>query len=218
MPLANLGDLRTAALGPRTDLVGSFPEILALAEQRIYFGGDGFEPLRIRQMEKTAPIVFTDGTADLPADFLDKRSLIWPGYMEPVGYESPTQFYGQEYARQGFAYPLAYTVEGLAIKVSPALTGTAKLLHYAKAPTVDDTDVETGEPLSADGDTNDILLSFPGIYLYGCQIEVYRKTRNADEEAKSVKRYADAVFAANRYTMVSRSFGGPLKRKVGFGV
>lgn len=206
MALATLSDLRTAALGPRTDLVSSFDELLALAEQRIYFGGDGFEPVRIREMESSDDIAFTDGEADLPDGFLDKRALIWPGYSEPVGYESPALFYGQQYARQGYPYPLAYTVEGTSIYVSPSLSGTAKLLHYTKAAAL------------ADDSGNVILANFPGIYLYGLQIEVFRKTRDTDEEAKSLKRYADAVFAANRHAMISRSFGGPLKRKVGFGV
>jgi len=206
--LNSLADLRAAALGPRTDLVPQFDGILSLAEQRIYFGGAGVGPLRIREMEETAALTFVDGKATLPGGYLDKRALYWRGAQTvSVSYEPPSVFYPAETDRAGFPYPLAYTIEGNTIIIPGTSAGEGQLLHYAKA-----------AALVAEGDSNVILASFPGVYLYGCQAEVFRHTRDADEEAKALRRYADAVDAANRYTMISRSVGGPMKRKVGFGV
>ena len=42
--------------------------------------------------------------------------------------------------------------------------------------------------------------------------------RNDDEMAKALKMYADAVTAANAQALVARVYGGPMKRRVGFGV
>jgi hypothetical protein len=182
----------------------------------MYFGGDGVPPLRIRDMESTADLSFVDGVADLPDDYLDKRDLYWEGSQTiSVSYEPPSVFYPLEKSRAGVPYPLGYTVEGSLIKVSGSLNGTGKLLHYTKAPTLDDDGEPTGEPLTQDGDTNVILQKFPGVYLYGVQIEIYRMTRDA-EQANALQRYGDAVQAANTYALVSRSHGGPMRRRVGF--
>lgn len=208
MALGTLGDLRGAVLTTRTDLTSRFADILALTEQRLYYGGDGVSPLRIRDMETTATLSFVSGVASLPAGFLDKRSLIWQGAVTvSVSYEPPSVFYAQEVQRRGGSYPEAYTVEGSTIKIGPELTGDGKLLHFAKAAT-----------LSADNSTNVILQAFPGVYLYGCQVELNRITRDATQEALNLKRYADAVHAANTHTIMSRTFGGPLKRAVGFAI
>jgi hypothetical protein len=188
--------------------VPQFSGILALAEQRMYYGGSSVAPLRIREMESTTTLTFVDGQSNLPDGYLDKRALYWRGAQTvSVSYEPPSVFYPAEADRAGFPYPLAYTIEGNTIILPGKTAGTGQLLHYAKA-----------EALEGEADTNDILATFPGVYLYGCQVEVFRHTRDVDEEAKSLRRYADAVDAANRYTMISRSVGSPLKRKIGFGV
>ena len=206
MALGTLGDLRTTVLVTRPDMVPRFSDFLALAEQRMYYGGDGVPPLRIRGMETTADLAFTSGSASLPTGFLDKRALYWRGAITvPVGYEPPSVFYGQEVDRRGGSLPEAFTVEGNTIKISPDLTGTGKLLHYAKAST-----------LSADGDSNAVLAVFPGVYLYGCQVELARASRDREEEGFNLKRYSDAVQAANTHTIMSRTFGGPVAKRVGF--
>lgn len=208
MALGTLGDLRSAVLITRSDLVGRFTDILALAEQRMYYGGDGVPPLRVRNLEATVDVAFVSGAASLPAGYLDKRALYWRGAVTvPVAYEPPDLFYGQEIARQSGSLPEAYTVEGSTIKITPSLTGTAKMLYHGMAAT-----------LAADNDTNAILSTFPGVYLYGCQVELARVTRDATQEQLALRRYADAVTAANAYAVVSRTFGGVLKRKVGFAI
>lgn len=208
MALGTLGELRTAALDIRSDLVGRFAEILALAEQRIYYGDGNIPPLRVLPMESNTPLTFASGVAAQPAGFLDKRALYWQG-VEAVSlcYEPPSVFYPLALGRAGSSYPYAYTIEGTNFKISPALSGNANLIYYAKAGT-----------LAADNDTNVILQKWPGVYLFGCQIEVYRIVRNDEELSKALKMYADAVTAANNQTIAARSFGGPLRRRVGFGV
>lgn len=208
MALGTLGELRDAVLDTRTDLIGRFGEILALAEQRMYYGGSNVPPLRVLAMESNATLTFADGTAAHPSGFLDKRALYWEG-SETVSlcYEPPSVFYPMSRGRQGSAYPFAYTIEGTNFKLSPALSGDAKLIYYAKAAS-----------MSADNDTNAILQNWPGVYLFGCQIEAYRISRNDEEMAKALRMYADAVDAANKQTMMARTFGGPLRKRVGFGV
>jgi len=211
MALGTLAELRTAALGLRTDMTAKFAsEILPLAEQRIFYGDGPLAPLRVLPMEASENLSFTDGAASLPADFLDKRALYWEGAGGRTGslaYEPPAVFYPESYNRRGGSFPMAYTVEGNTAKIAPALTGTAKLLYYQR-PTA----------MTQDGHTNVILANWPGVYLFSCQIDLYRLLRNDGELQKVRQFYADAVGAANRQAVVARTFGGTLKKRVGFGV
>lgn len=209
MALATLGDLRAAVLGLRTDMTARFAsEILPLAEQRIFYGDGPLAPLRVLPMEVSDGITFTDGTASLPSDFLDKRALYWTGaggQVSSLSYEPPSVFYTQDYCRRGGPFPLAYTIEGNTVKVSPGLNGDATLLYYARPAAMEE-----------DGDTNDILAKWPGVYLFSCQVDLYRLLRNDGELQKVRQFYADALGAANRQTLVARSIGGPMKRRMGF--
>lgn len=211
MALGTLAEIRTAALGLRTDLEPRFlPEIMPLAEQRIFYGDGALAPLRVLPMEASASVAFTAGTASLPDDFLDKRALYWSGsggQIVALGYEPPSVFYPATYGRTGGAWPAAYTVEGLAVKISPALSGNATLLYYQRP-----------GALEADADTNVILARWPGVYLYSLQMEVHRITRDDQEFAKARQWYVDAVTAANRQTVVARTLGGPLNKRTGFAV
>lgn len=211
MALGTLAELRSAALGLRTDMVSKFTsEILPLAEQRIFYGDGPLNPLRVLPMETSEDLTFTNGSAALPADFLDKRALYWTGtggQVASLGYEPPGVFYPSSYARRGSPWPSAYTVEGNTIKIDPALSGDAKLLYYARPAAMTD-----------DGHTNVILANWPGVYLFSCQIDLYRLLRNNDELAKVRQMYADAIEAANRQALIARTFGGTLKKKVGFAV
>lgn len=208
MALANLGELRTSALGPRQDMIGSFGDFLALAEQRMYYGGGGAPPLRVLKMELNTPLTFTAGKASLPQGFLDKRALYWEGAQTvSLSYEPPSVFYPMASFRSGATYPSAYTIEGTEIILSPAMAGTGRLLYYAKA-----------GALTSDNSTNVILSTWPGVYLFGTQVELYRTLRDEPEMAKALRMYSDAVTAANNQAIAARTFGGPITRRVGFGV
>lgn len=211
MPLATLAELRTAVLDLRTDLAAKFlSEILPLAEQRIYYGDGPVPPLRVLPMEASGDLTFTVGAATLPVAFLDKRALYWVGsggQTVSLSYEPPSVFYPASYGRLGGSWPSAYTIEGTTVKISPSLSGTAKMVYYARP-----------AAMTVDGSTNAILTSWPGVYLFGCQIERFRLERNDTEMAKARQMYADAITAANKQALVARSLGGPLRKRVGFGV
>lgn len=211
MALATLAELRTAVLDLRTDLSSKFSsEILPLAEERIYYGDGPVPPLRVLAMETSANLSFTSGSATLPAAFLDKRALYWVGsggQTVSLSYEPPSVFYPASYARLGGSWPSAYTIEGTTVKIAPELTGTAKLLYYAR-PTA----------MTQDAHTNAILTTWPGVYLFGCQIERFRLERNDSEMAKARQMYADAITAANKQAVAARSLGGPMRKRVGFAI
>jgi len=214
MGLGTLAELRTAVLGPRagdaTAVAWFADEILPLAEQRIFYGDGTVQPLRVLDMETSDDLAFTDGEAELPEDFLDKRAIYWTGTggrSVSLGYEPPSVFYPEEYNRRSGPWPVAYTIEGNAVKIAPGLTGDAKILYYARP-----------DAMEEDGDTNVILAKWPGVYLFSCQMSLFIKLRDDGEIQKSRQFYADAVDAANRYTVGARSFGGPLRKRVGFGV
>jgi hypothetical protein len=208
MALGTLAEIRTAALGPRTDMVSRFADFIALAEQRMYYGGNGVPPLRVLPMEYSEPVTFASGVAPLPASFLDKRALYVTDRPEALSYEPPSVFYPMAYDRRGMSFPVAYTIEANSLKISPESNATANLLYYRRLATP-----------TADADTNDILTRYPGVYLFGTQVELYRELRNPDEMQRALQMYADAVQAANNQAMIARTFGGPVrKRLMGLGV
>lgn len=208
MALGNLGQIRTAALGSRVDMASKFADFVDLAEQRMYYGGSGVPPLRVLAMEISEPVSFVNGVATLPAAFLDKRALYVPDRYEALSYEPPTVFYPELTATRGTPHVQAYTIEGYSIKIRPAITVSATLLYYRRLTT----------PV-VDGDTNDIMARYPGIYLFGTQVELYRELRNAEQMQTALQMYADAVQAANNQAVMARTYGGPVrKRLMGLGV
>lgn len=206
MALGTLAELRSAALATRPDLTARFPDFVALAEQMIYVGDGRFEPLRVRELEHSAEITITDGVASLPADYLDKRALIWSSSIATfdVPYEAPATFYGNERNRAGVSVPMAYTVEGTTLKLASEATGTATLLYHRRLTT----------PV-ADGSTNAVLTSYPSIYLRGVEVEIARAVRNDGELAKALDALAGAIAAANMASKTSRFSGGTLRKRAG---
>jgi hypothetical protein len=202
-----------------------------LPRTEIGIGGHGVAPLRVLPMESSDEVTFVDGVAPLPSGFLDKRALYISNRPEALSYEPPSVFHAMTYDRRGLSYPVSYTIEGNSIKIAPAVNVTANLLYYRRLVTPEDTEAVrdrfTSILYDRDGDdvtrrsvtTNDILTRYPGVYLFGTQVELYRTLRNPDEMQVALRMYADAVQAANSQAMLARTFGGPVrKRLMGLGV
>ena len=160
-----------------------WPRMLAKAEQRMKWGsGDPVRTprLRLRGMEHTATVTFTDGVATLPADYLEAKTLTWAGdYPVSPKYRPATDFASSLAESSG--YPAIYTIENGSIRVKPAVSGDANLLYYRTL-------------AAATAGQNWVMANAPAVYEHGCLYEAYRFLRNEAEAAKSISDYAAAVY------------------------
>jgi hypothetical protein len=150
-----------------TDIATRFDDLLALQEQRMYYGAKevpgilpAFEPLRIREMENTDTAFALTATVAQPTGFLELISA----YLNNYGpLEISSQSTIDSYANQTAATPLIIAPSGTNFRVWPDPgTGsyTATLRYYKKLTSP-----------SATNATNWILTNAPGVYLNGCLLQ-----------------------------------------------
>ena len=117
----------------RSDLTATIPEFIRLAEDRLS------RDLRIRQMLQiaTTTIDSTDGTVEIPADFLAMKD-IHINSTNPIGtitFQSPSNFYRNTRAT-ATGQPRFYTALGSEFQLSPIPDAvyTIQMLYYVKPP------------------------------------------------------------------------------------
>jgi len=159
-----------------TDITGRFDDLLALHEQRMYYGAaevpgilPAFPPLRIREMETTDSAFALSETVAQPSGFLE---LISADLNSPYGplrveHEGVIAQYGEQAADQ----PLIIAVSGSNFRVwpDPGSSYTATLRYYAKLTT----------PTASV--SNWILTNAPGLYLHGCLMQAALLTGGMEE-------------------------------------
>jgi len=162
------------------DFTAMVPTFIALCETRV--GRD----LRVRDMEKTATITLADNIGDLPADYLQIKSLI------DTNHPHWTLTSGSVDQGRGYA------IEGSTVKIfGCAQTGDLSLSYYAAIPALSDSNT-----------TNWLLTKAPDIYLYGSLIEampfmmddqrtetwatLYQKAVDELQSADTMSRFANA--------------------------
>lgn len=160
-----------AGLMHRTDLSGSIPTFIALAEARLN------RNLRVRQMEVDLPLTtMTDNLITMPADIVDVKSLWVPGFegspLEPNSFDAvlasgrsgtPTM-----YARKGS--------KGVFINGS----GDVKGVVYQQI-----------AALSDSNQTNWLLDEHPDVYLYGALVQAAIYTK--DDGSAYADQYGSAL-------------------------
>lgn len=112
--------------------------------------------LRILEMQSEATLNATGEDQALPADFLEVESL----YIDSGGSRTrllPTTEMAQAVNHDSSGRPYHYAVHNGSITLSPVPDGpyTLNLRYYARP-----------ADFSADSDTNTILTTYPGLYLY----------------------------------------------------
>lgn len=162
------------------------PGFVRMAESRI-FRGTAAEAVRVADMEATDSVAVVAGDGALPAYFLEPRSLTWANgtsSSEPI-YAAPRDIALRRQAYPGGGSPMMYTIEGTTIKLWPAATGVVSLSYVKAYP-----------PLTADADTNWLLVNCPGVYFSAILIEAYRYLRDTERQAMAAAEYAQAARAA----------------------
>lgn len=157
-----------------------------LAEQRLWFGDEStpsMSRVRVRDMETSEILTFVDGAAAIPARFLEPIALVW-GPAEPA-YVAPSDFWRTR--NVSTLYPDMYLIEGEVVRVSPAMSGQARMAY-----------VRAYAPLSSDGDTNWLMINAPAAYFHAALIEAWRFLRNPEKMRESLALYRSAVAGLNR--------------------
>lgn len=130
MALASYNDLVSTVESylARTDLTSVIPTFVMLAQQRMS------RDLRTREMLKVATTTATDGTVQLPNDFLEMRELHFQGNPPiTLEYESPDKFF-RDMLTTTSGLPYYYTIIGYEFQFAPVPDSsmTLQMLYYAE--------------------------------------------------------------------------------------
>jgi len=160
MSITTNGELVTALANWLDDdnLTARIPEFISLCEDRIAID----TRIRIRAMETSADLTVNAQEVALPTGYLGHQRIYLSGNPVTIlNYEERDNFW-TSYMSTNTAKPRAFTIEGDNIVFGPApdATYTGKILYYKKF-----------TAFSADGDTNTLLTSARGLYLYGSLLE-----------------------------------------------
>jgi len=157
--------------------------------------------LRVLDMQSTSTLSVTGEDTALPADFLEMISA----YIDasPRGVLVPATDDSLNYRHDSSGRPSMYAITSGNFRVMPVPDGTysVPIRYYAKLAN-----------LSADADTNAIMSTFPGIYIYGAlrHAAVWAQ----DESMASVYNQAfnEEMTLAKRSDLSRRS-AGPMTRR-----
>lgn len=159
MAVATYGQLKSAISGFMLDrdLTAVIGTIVGLGEDRMFR-----DERLLRCLEKTADLTISAQTVAAPSDYRGHRRLYLNSSTGPeVGFLSPPDFWSRQFAWQT-GVPEFYTYEAgnFVFGPSPSSSVTGKLLYYYRP-----------DRFVADEDTNTLLTSHAGIYLYACLVE-----------------------------------------------
>lgn len=191
MALANYTDLvaSIASWTHRSDLSNISPDLIALAEQRIYFGSEDMEypckPLRIRIMEEQDTGTASSGVITIPSGYLETIRLlaVTNGKNRELKYRAPNANAPYE-SEDGPACFYTRINEGL--KVGP---DDASYVHdYYKR----------FDALTSGSPTNALMTAHPNLYLYGSLLEAWLYVGNLVKSKWAYGMYCSSINALQR--------------------
>src|SRR5690606_25517829 len=146
--------------------------------------------IRAAEQVTSATLTISDGTAALPADFLEARALSGArGPIPQVGiYEYETT-----------PYETLYAIRGSDI-IARRSDGAATLDYYKRMPA-----------LEADGDTHALLAAHSDLYVWLLSFHVYTWTQDIELAQGMIDAYNDAAEKIN--ALAARTMGGPRIRR-----
>lgn len=200
MGLSTYSEIKTSVANylNRDDLTSIIPDFISLTENRLD------RELRVRVNLVRAETTTTASTAfyNLPSDLIELRNITYEtssNNSNALSYLSPESG-SREYGAYATGYPRAYTNLGKNIKLYPAPDAAYTLgINYFKKLV----------PLSDSVTSNDILASFPDLYLFGACLEgaiylndseqterfmvVYKQAMESVRAAEDAARYSGTV-------------------------
>jgi hypothetical protein len=177
-------------------LTSVIPDFIQLAEA-------GFnKTLRTRSQITVSTISLTDGSASLPSDFLEAKTVIYRSNPDinleyaVNGFDADMNPYGSS------GMPSAFTIVGSTIKVMPKLTGDVELTYFAKIPAL------------ASNSTNWLLTNHPAAYLFGSLLEAGKYKRSQEVMTVAASYLKDELDKISASDMPSTRMAMRLSRQV----
>src|SRR6267378_2157908 len=128
MPITTYSQLQSAVglwLGHGL-FTSTIPDFIAL------FEAAANRRLRVRQMEASATMTPSSGSAMLPADYLAWRRVTFAGSLRvELDYVAPSWLQAA-YPAGAAGVPAVFTIEGAALKLRPINAGALELLYFQK--------------------------------------------------------------------------------------
>lgn len=178
----------------RSDLAGSIPDFITLAEARIA------ALLMSNQQDIAGTITTTPGIqfATLPSDLSTAHSLSIQNVSPALDFLTPEQL-EQRYSPTQVGAPKAYTLIGQSIYFGPTPDAayTIRCFYQSFVPS-----------LSATAPTNSLLTKWPNIYLWGALVEAAKFAR---DEPKRQAFEQDFLAAIEGVNIVDWCSGGPMR-------
>jgi hypothetical protein len=178
MPITTYSQLQTAIgawLGHGL-FTANIPDFIAL------FEAAANRRLRVRQMETSATLTPSSGSATLPADYLAWRRVTYAGTPSvELDYVAPSWLQAAHPSAEA-GIPAVFTIEGASILVRPVNDTALELLYYQKI-----------SSLSDSATTNWLLTAHPDLYLFGSMVEAELFGVN-DERMPMWKARRDEIF------------------------
>jgi hypothetical protein len=181
MAITNYGDLKSEIAGwlARSDQAARIPTFIAMAESRMWNGGSdllpGIEITPLRTREMETTATLTVAN--------DTATL-------PADFLELRRLY---WINAGNDSPTSYTIEDGKLVFPDVASSTIQIAYYRSLPA-----------MSADSDTNAILLRYPGIYLHGALTEGFSFARNAEQAQTHLQRFVSLIRGANRSDRAAR--------------
>ena len=158
MALTTYSDIQDAVkrwCWDRSDLAGMVPDAIVLAESRMN------NSIRVAQMEAMTSITLTDGSGELPPDYLAWRRI---NSTDPCARN--LEYLNPDLASDTYPHEIGglasfFTVIGNTVKTYPASGGPLSLTYYQKIPAL-------ASNIAGNWVTNRV----PGLYLYGSLLEL----------------------------------------------
>ncbi len=205
MAISTFGELKTAVANwlTRSDLTSRIPEFITIAESMIA------SDLRIREMEKRVTASISTEYFDIPTDFIEMRNIqLDTSPVTKLNYYSPEQMDTfKPSSTQG--KPLFYSIHGseFQLKPIPDQSYTIQLTYFYRP-----------SAFSDDNDTNNILIRYPELYLYGALVQAEPYMKNDKRIMTWAEAYKTRIIQLNRKDKMGRYSGTSLMARHDIGV
>lgn len=176
MSFGNKGDLKQAIKdwADATDVDAYLDDFVALSTALFNYGSDTIEPLRYPTMLATSALTMTGGAGDLPADYLQYRTVVWDGSLRRALEYLPPSAEIQQFPYAQTGIPSTFTIVDNQIVVYPSSDETVNLTYYAAIP-----------DMATDADTNWLLTANPSLYLHAGLLHLALLRRDDDLAQRS---------------------------------
>lgn len=155
----------------RDDLVDLMPRFVGLAELRLN------RDLRADQQTVSTTLSVVSGTATLPTDFLEAKSVYAANYL-PLRAMAEEEIADFQWA----GTPVGFVIRAGVFTLIPATTVTLNLVYSRKVTS-----------LTAAAPTNWLLTAAPDLYLWSVCVEAATHVKNSDIGAVAEQRYQAAL-------------------------